>query len=133
MRGYGIYATYRGAVYRAAGVSDTAVNLSVSSQEVAERDFPDELARGTSRHTAWVKVPAAALDELVSVQVSARWRGQEVSVMGVDGDSAVIYFLGPPAFADAHGLVGDQHNGWSGHAPRDELTDVTEIVTAMPR
>ena len=38
-------------------------------------------------------------------------------------------FVGDPGFAEANGLVGSQHDGWSGWAPTAELSDVRENET----
>ncbi len=72
----------------------------------------------------------ADLDDLLSVAVSARWKGADIAVGGIDGDTARFYTWDRD-LADREGLVGDVHDGWGGLAPVSELTDVVERVSSI--
>ena len=70
------------------------------------------------------------LDDLLSVAVSARWKGADVAIGGVDGDT-VRFYTWDRDLAAREALVGDVHDGWGGLAPLSELTDVTERVSSI--
>jgi hypothetical protein len=133
VRESGLYATYRGREYRVHSVSRSAVTLPCTLAELEAGAFPDETARQDGPAPRWVEVPNSSLDRCESVHVRAMWRGEEVSVMKVEGNRVGVSFLGPPAFAEANGLEGDQHDGWGGWVPHEELTDVTEEIKELAR
>lgn len=70
------------------------------------------------------------IDDLLSVGVRARWKGADISVGDVDGD-AVRFHTWDRGLAEREGLVGDSRDGWGGHAPVSELTDVVERVSSI--
>jgi hypothetical protein len=70
------------------------------------------------------------LDDLLSVNVRARWKGAEVAIGGVEGDVASFYTWDRD-LAEREGLAGDVRDGWGGIAPVSELTDVTERVSSI--
>lgn len=70
------------------------------------------------------------LDDLLSVNVRARWKGADIAVGGVEGDVARFYTW-DRELAEREGLAGDARDGWGGLAPVSELTDVTERVSSI--
>lgn len=70
------------------------------------------------------------LDDLLSVNVRARWRDGDISVNAVSGDE-VGFYTNDGALAKREGLGGDFYNGWHGAAPVAELSDVTERVSSI--
>ena len=127
MKVSGQYADYRGREYDVVAVAPPTVLLRVDEGSAS---LPDELERG-SHWATWARIPIAATTRVFRRSVSATWRGEEVSVMGVDGDRAGVAYLGDPWFAEENGLEGSQHDGWSGWAPVAELSDVREEVKEL--
>lgn len=72
------------------------------------------------------------LDDLVSVSVTAQWRGGKVSINAV-ADDECGFCTSDSDLARREGLAGDFHNGWHGAAAMSELTDVVEKVTSIHR
>lgn len=70
------------------------------------------------------------LDDLLSVNVSAKWKGADIAIGGVQGDEARFYTWDRD-LAESDGLVGDVRDGWGGVAPLSELSDVTEKVSSI--
>ena len=69
------------------------------------------------------------LDDLLSVKVSARWKGADVAIGGVAATGR--FYTWDRDLAEREALVGDAHDGWGGLAPLSELTDVTERVSSI--
>lgn len=70
------------------------------------------------------------LDDLVSVRVTARWKGADIAIGEVQ-DDAVRFYTWDRDLAESESLVGDVRDGWGGLAPVPELTDVTERVSSF--
>ena len=128
LRPSGLRADYRGQTYDVLSSSDTSVNLATSGPTL-----PDEIGRGETRGRSWAKVPNAALDRLTKVRVVASWRGEEVEVTGVGEGRVTFSFLGSEGFARANGLAGSGFEGWGGNAYLDEVENVQEETTELPR
>ncbi|MGH3646451.1 MAG: hypothetical protein ACRDTM_04650 [Micromonosporaceae bacterium] len=76
------------------------------------------------------KVPTAALDRYFSVRTTGRYAGQQLYLHGTSG-RVWCYFIGPPAWADAHGFTGSQHDGWTGQVDVNLITDIQERVVEL--
>lgn len=129
----GLYAAYRGRRFRVISAAPGYVWLSVSPDAMRTLEGAGVLAREDAPpHGPSIKVVRSALDTLVKRSVWAQWRGAEISIEGVHGETVGFYSLGGPVWAAANGVEGDQHDGWWGEAPLAELTDVREEEIELP-
>lgn len=123
MRTTGERAVYRGREYEVTAPTATTLGLVVVDDIAGE--FPDALERATG-HKHYVRVPKQSLDRYFTRTVTAAWRGARITITGDHGDLVSFSYLGPPDFARAQGMDGDQYAGWSGTAEPAELSDVRE-------
>jgi hypothetical protein len=73
------------------------------------------------------KVSPADLERYERVVTTGIVDGAEVTLHS-DSDPVACYTLAGPQWAEAHGFSGSQHDGWSGHVARGEITHVSERV-----
>ncbi|PJK22745.1 hypothetical protein CSX11_09450 [Mycobacterium goodii] len=92
-------------------------------------DLPDAFDFGEFRNDKGeseplAKLPLFAIDGIVDVRVRGNLRGQTVLLTGRTEDGRIrVFCLGPPGIAKI-GLEGSQYDGWTGHVPPEELTDI---------
>jgi hypothetical protein len=129
-RGSGIYALYRGKWYPERGSSDDSVLLGMASEELAAFASDDEAERRDRGADSWVKVPRAAVERLVRVNVSADWRDVTVRVHRFVDGRAVILMHRKPERVDDVQLGGSPYEtgGWYTTVPVSDLFDVREEV-----
>jgi len=133
MRPSGIYATYRGTDYRVVtGGTDSHgrdyVGLLLDPSASAD-EFDDVVERATIGDR-FARVPTADLERYEQVLTVGLYDGQEIWLDGI-GERVPCRFLGDPAWADAHGFTGSQHDGWVGEVDFADITDVAEQVTDL--
>lgn len=117
----GLFAAVGADEYPVAGYGKNHVWLLVDDESrrrigtsaVAEKAEPGGQLR--------VKVHRSGLGRLFTRSVEADVGGVRVGVAAADGDRVHVTFLGSPAVAEALGLTGDQHDGWSGSLPLTDL------------
>ncbi|MGI9032024.1 MAG: hypothetical protein ACR2HP_18895 [Ilumatobacteraceae bacterium] len=129
MRPTGDYATIGGREYRVvARGSDCAqreyVGLLLDHAADATA-FSEIVERGSGDRMA--KVGQSELERLERVTTTGTVDGEELILYGL-GDLIPCSFVGDPAWADAHGLTGSQHDGWSGTVRRADITGLRETV-----
>lgn len=77
-----------------------------------------------------VRHDIADLDDLLSVNVRAQWKGADIAVSAVRGDK-IGFYTWDRDLAEREALPGDVRDGWVGSAPASELSDVTERVSSI--
>ncbi|RYB94370.1 hypothetical protein EUA93_08450 [Nocardioides oleivorans] len=98
-------------------------------------DGAEVLVSASGRDHVWidgVRREMEDLDDLLSVNVRAHWRGGEISVNAVDaGGDEVGFLTNDGELAQREGLGGSPRDGWYGAAPVAELSEVTERVSSI--
>jgi hypothetical protein len=127
MRATGQYATYRGADYlvgaRGAGDDDAEYVGLVLGDDATVTTFDRVVERANGGRLA--KVRRDELDRFEQVTITGIVDGAEVTMYGA-GDVVPCTFVGDPAWADAHGFTGSQHDGWSGDVALTDITGISE-------
>jgi hypothetical protein len=122
----GAYAEYRGKRFPILRGGKDWVALRAEP----DVEIPDAFDRGESRLAPghcepWAKVPVAAIDGVIDVDVNATLGGNEVSLRNRWADGRIrVWFVGPPAVARELGLDGDQYMGWTGLFAPEAFSDI---------
>ncbi|MER7557002.1 hypothetical protein ABTZ46_08670 [Nocardioides sp. NPDC126508] len=87
--------------------------------------MPSAIEAASDSEGTWVKIPDSRLQRYFRIRLSATWHGEPVWVEGVGDDGLIgIGYLGSSDFARAHGLVGQEREGFFGEVHEAELSDV---------
>ncbi|MBU9767041.1 hypothetical protein FR943_24795 [Mycobacterium sp. TNTM28] len=127
----GPYAEYCGSRFLILSSGDGWVALRADSEAEVPNAFErGESCPGTLYAAPWAKVPTAALDEIVDVDVTGSLAGHRVSLRNLLSDGRIrVWFIGDPAVAEDIGLKGDRHDGWTGSFDPEDFSDIQIVET----
>lgn len=130
-RATGFYATFRGREYHAVAKGADVVLRSYTGEPVAEGFKPSRIP-GVE---GILVVERSDLDELSFVRSVCQWRSEPFVIVGVDGESAHVFYVGSRGewVVQQPGMVRTGKLETHGHLPLSEIDQVYEFVDPLTR
>jgi len=125
------YVIYRGRQYieLGSGKGFVVIDRTPGSDDC---EYPDALRFGPKGYEERVVLPTSALSARWHETVRGEWRGANVWVSSFQRNGKVQVYTASPIDGQRLGMDGNQHDGWLGWAPIDEVNVTSREVDELP-